>query len=197
MKIGIGIPVHIDDYQTFYNICVPSLIQLNPRPYLYHPHFNLGKDDGFKNLQDVRRSMFDYMFGFYPDLDIAMSVSADYSLIPDILSYVDSNKVTTFPFLTRHPRDLALTFATLLGFGWSACFSIPRSLWKHIREHLVYDDSDVKNCLPRGLIKRVRLPKYYEYRYAVGTGKTAWGVHRSKSLLSRIRWMGMRLSSIK
>jgi hypothetical protein len=167
LNIGIGTPCLYSDRYIVVNL-TKSIFDLerDGKEVKHFVHFN----DGTKGLKDVREYVFNTLF-YKENCDIVIQASADFYLFPNILNFVEKDKVVAFTFMKRRIS----TFIEIIKFifapnVWSGCYSMPKKVWDLLNDSGLFDgtDTSVKNfcILNRIEIKRVRLPKYYILRYS-------------------------------
>ena len=156
MKIGIGVPCYKEDVDIAERYVLPSISRLNPQP---HKVFIYVNDCGLKK---ARTHIFDKLL-IEGDCDVALQACTDYYFFPKILRHVDPNNVVTFCAMTTTP---IVSMSMMVGRNlskkpWTGCYSIPRQVWKRVRENQKWDgtDSSVQKSLG-GNFKYTRFPNY-------------------------------------
>jgi len=156
LKIGVAIPCHVDDLRYLPN-CLSGVSQLNLKPYAFLVDVN----NGDSSLREIRGRLFDALFS--AGCDVVLQCSVDFYLLPNMLNYVDANKVATFPFLARRLSDFTMLFFWLMGRGWSGCYSIPKSVWfNQVREKWSGFDNSVLKIVGRKNVIRINHISYFE-----------------------------------
>ena len=187
MKVGIAIPCHERDIR-FLKKCLNSIQNLDLQAHYVTLNINRGE----RTLKQIRTDMFNHVFK--SGCDVALQCSSDFYLFPQILRYVDTVKVTTFPFLARRPSDFFTVLLTLLGRGWTGCYSVPRDIWfSQLRDNWDGNDSSILNLVGRKNVVSIKRPCYYAMRPWQPSAVSKTLSH--KSLLKRVWWMATRLKA--
>lgn len=182
LKIGIAIPCHVND-KRFLPFCLYSIANLNPPPYTYLVDINRGEG----GLKSIRTRLFEQLF---ETCDIVLQCDVDFYLFPDILSYVDEKRVTSFCHLTRKFVDVIKIIARLISRNpWTGCYSIPKSIWHKIKTSPSWDGTDTSIQKIVGNYKFVYTPKYYIMRRSPRRFQVALS---DKGLLRKIRNLLLR-----
>ncbi len=139
MRVGIAIPCHVQD-KPYLQECLGTIANLNPEPHRVLINMN----NGNQSLQTIRTQLYDELF---TDCQVVLQCCADYHLFPDILKHIHPSKVTSFNRLNRGLTDIPRLILHILqdlrrGRSWTGCYSIPKHLWKTVRNHPVWDGTD-------------------------------------------------------
>lgn len=137
MKIGIGVPCHVDDVSIAEKYVLPSISRLDPAPDQVFIYVN---DCG---LKAARTRIFDKLL-LEDDCDVVLQACTDYYFFENILSFVKSDKVVTFAPMSMTPL---VSLSMILGRNlakspWAGCYSLPKHIWKEVRESGTFNGHD-------------------------------------------------------
>lgn len=150
MKIGLGIPCHVNDIPLLRKYCLPKVLKLDPQPAIIIVSINDGKD-GMKN---IRTELYDYLFKEC-NCDIVLNLGADMMPSKNILKYVRRNIIVSYGQYYRRPIATIINIITRLLYTafrrrpWRGTYSLPREIWfNQIRNSKVFspDDESVKRA---------------------------------------------------
>lgn len=185
-KIGIAVPCFLDD-DTFLDVCLEAIKNLNPQPYVTVVDRNFGSC-----LDDVRRGLFDYLF-YGEGCDVVLQNSVDFYLFPKILRYVKRNRVVSFAPLSLRRYDVSFAFYHLLFpmMGWSACYSLPIEYWERFKDVFNGYDSSIWKAIGRFHYDFHSRFSYYSLRPY--SKLSVEKLLANKSLFKRFVWRMFRL----
>lgn len=137
MKVGIGVPCHIDDVKIAEKHVLPSISKLDPAPDRVFVYVNKC------GLKAARTHIFDKLL-IEGNCDIALQACVDYQFFKHIISHIRSDKVVTFyPMTTTPIVSLSLIIGRNVAKNpWAGCYSLPKKVWERIREDPVWDGTD-------------------------------------------------------
>ncbi len=166
MIVGVGTPCLYRDRYILRNL-TKSVFNLKKydNQVIQFVHFN----DGTEGLRKAREKVFDSLFGW--DCEVVIQASADFYLFPNILTFIEKDRVVSFTFLKRRISTFIEVIKFLIAPNpWTGCYSIPRKIWVDLKKSEMFDgtDTSVNEFCKRNkiVIKRIRLPKYYVLRYS-------------------------------
>jgi len=158
VKIGVAIPCHLEDL-SFLRKCLFGINQLNPKPYRIEIDVNKGE----RTLREIRERLFDKLFS--EGCDVVLQCSSDFYLFPKILRYVQRERIVTFPCLTYRISDLPMMILTLLGRGWTGCYSLPKQDWfNKIKDKWDGTDRSIRNLIKKREYICIKKPCYRAMR---------------------------------
>lgn len=189
MKVAVVIPSLIKD-EAYLRVCEDAVMSLRPEA----DEVITFRNDGESGLGFVRGRLFEHAFDM--GCDVALQVSSDFYVHPDILKYVARDAVTTFTFFVKKLSMPILALKFLFSPNvWSGCYSIPKEYWEAFRVSPwghCWDGQDrsiVGFAKEQGYkIKRVRVPKYTLMRPTEKMNELIAGLPVKKKILKRMSW---------
>ena len=189
MKIAVVIPsLHRDE--AYLRVCERAVLSLCPKA----DEVITLRNDGEDGLGYVRSSLFENAFNL--GCDVALQVSSDFWVYPDILKYVSPDAVTTFTFFARKLSMPILALKFLISPNvWTGCYSIPKEFWRCFKESQWWwgwdgqDSSIIGFANEQGFkVKRVRVPKYALMRPTTQMPELVRDLPLKKKILKMVSW---------
>lgn len=190
MRVAVVIPSLFKDERYLW-VCEKAVSGLDPEA----DEVITFRNDGSFGLGYVRSRLFKHAFDDL-DCDVALQVSSDFRVYPDILKYVSLDKVTTFTFFARKISMPILALKFLVSPNvWTGCYSIPKEFWRSFKLSPWFhswdgqDGSIIGFANEQGLkVKRVRVPKYSLMRPTTQMPELIRDLPLKKKILKMISW---------
>ena len=190
MKVAVVIPSLFRD-EAYLRQCEEAVSALDPKA----DEVITFRNDGKAGLGFVRSRLFKQAFD---DLgcDVALQVSSDFLVHPNILKYVSRDEVTTFTFFARKISMPILMLKFLVSPNvWTGCYSISKEFWRLFKISPWFhswdgqDRSIIGFAKEQGLkVKRVRVPKYALMRPTTQMNELVRELPLKRKILKMISW---------
>ena len=189
MRVAVVIP-SLNRDEAYLRICEKAVMALDPKA----DEVITLRNDGEDGLGFVRSELFDHAFAL--DCDVALQVSSDFLVKPDILKHISPDEVTTFTFFARKISMPILMLKFLVSPNvWTGCYSIPKKFWRLFKLSPWFQGWDGQDRSIMGFaneqglkVKRVRFPKYALMRPTTQMPELIRELPLKKKILKMVSW---------